>query len=72
MADHPPGGESGNCGHGHGNHHLPADDRHWHLQPRCGTDLRRQEEVREHSAHPCIRLCPVHMDFDPHVLLIDL
>ena len=45
MADHPPGGAPGHSGHSHGTDHIDADDRHWDLQPHCGTDPGEEREV---------------------------
>ena len=59
VAHHSSGGEPVDSGHSHGTHHLPADDRHRHLQPHCGADTGKEEEVRDDDClpHLCVKLC---------------
>ena len=47
VAHHSSSGEPVDSGHSHGTHHLPADDRHRRLQPHCGGDPGKEEEVRD-------------------------
>ena len=59
VAHHSSGSEPGDSGHSHGTHHLPADDRHRRLQPHCGGDPGKEEEVRDDDClpHLCVQLC---------------